>query len=1029
MTIDQDYKNFVKKQIKPGFAWFFDIHSLFYYVLFLILIGLLYFGYALISEQFTTPFGGDFVMQGMTFAFDFYDTWWAFFKTGKFPLWNENIYLGADSICANSFYGLFSPFVFPLLFFPRSWIPHVLALISIIRIVVGALFFRIYLKYLGVKEKTARLFSIAYAFSGWMSFNLWFNNFYEVLTFLPLIFFGIEKVIKEKKIWALSLGIFLLCVSNYFYILTVGIFGVLYSGFRYFQTLKTRNKRDNWLVLAFGVLGFAVGFGLTAFASIPSIMTGMSIPRATSQTYLENLKTAFVSKDFQKAFDLIFITWDRDDYQFLYPFISFFYPTISCRFVSLFEKNFDNLSSGLYITSPAIIMLFASMYLSKKNHKFSHFIAIGFLTICLFVPFVYELIGAFSIMYSRWVIVIPTFALAYIALNFDKREEIPRNVIIISGLITLAITLAVYFAASDVIASQEKGDANDIEPIGAKIFVLIYEIVVIAISVSFLAGFWKKPKRLYLALNSVIAIEVIAMGIAVCNCHGLSSYQNVVYGGKESFKGEREIVSRLIEQDKNGFYRIFSTTSTDYQSNLQLAVGYNGANTFHTFYNQNVEDFNNMEGLMDESGWAGGEYSRRYLLGQFLGYKYMITKNGQTSYYSTQDGKRTRHVYEPNVPLGYEMIDESDEFRVYENKYHINFGLGYDTLFKKGNNEDPKIKRNNFYDTGEQNYLLRNDEALFKGAILNDEDVDEIMKGHPDLTLDETMSKTSMMSMDFDTKYYLATKSFDPNKPNEFINSDYELSPGENNTFVDSKGNIVIENDKLINKESQGKLMIVLSDLEFNGGGDISEGIYYALQYPLKKNKNYNATVFLLSGDDEHVERYDNLNWTRQRIWYSRFYRGLYSKEGLKKIVIVVNGDHVYRNFDLYAKPFQNYINLYNDLQKNALINPKKSINRYTFSTNFDKEKFVVTQLAYHHGFKVKIKKKDGKILTPKIYNSQGGFVGFVAPKGEAEHEISYKTPQISSGIAITCLSAAFYVGGVLTIFFLEKRRLKKTIS
>ena len=45
-------------------------------------------------------------------------------------------------------------------------IPQAMALISIARLTVGGLFFRLYLKYLGVSERNARFVSIAYAFTG-----------------------------------------------------------------------------------------------------------------------------------------------------------------------------------------------------------------------------------------------------------------------------------------------------------------------------------------------------------------------------------------------------------------------------------------------------------------------------------------------------------------------------------------------------------------------------------------------------------------------------------------------------------------------------------------------------------------------------------------------------------------------------------------------------------------------------------------------------------------------------------------------
>ena len=123
-----------------------------------------------------------------------------------------------------------------------------------------------------------RFFSIAYAFTGWTAYILWFNSFYEVATFFPMVLWGIERCIKERKIDILSSGLFLLGISNYFFFITAGVFGVIYALFRFFQTVRTRNTKQNLAVMGLGVLGFAVGFGMTASVCLPAILSSIILP-------------------------------------------------------------------------------------------------------------------------------------------------------------------------------------------------------------------------------------------------------------------------------------------------------------------------------------------------------------------------------------------------------------------------------------------------------------------------------------------------------------------------------------------------------------------------------------------------------------------------------------------------------------------------------------------------------------------------------------------------------------------------------
>ncbi|HAV20228.1 MAG TPA: hypothetical protein DCX17_04315, partial [Firmicutes bacterium] len=129
--------------------------SLLRYVIYLIVVGILFFGVALISNLFTIPLSGDYVMQQIPFYYNGYDDWWHFFKTGEFVLWDSSTYLGTNNIGSNSFYYYLNPFFLPILLFPRALVPQGLAVLMIGKMVGAGLIMRVYLKYLGVSEKTS----------------------------------------------------------------------------------------------------------------------------------------------------------------------------------------------------------------------------------------------------------------------------------------------------------------------------------------------------------------------------------------------------------------------------------------------------------------------------------------------------------------------------------------------------------------------------------------------------------------------------------------------------------------------------------------------------------------------------------------------------------------------------------------------------------------------------------------------------------------------------------------------------------
>ena len=210
-------------------VWLTNIHSLFYYFLFLVLMGVLFFCTSLFTNYFTTPFTGDYCLQQFSFYTNGYDDWWHFLTTGEFVLYDQNTFLGADNIGSNTFYYLFDPFFLPILLVPRQLVPQGMALLTIFKIAASGMTFFIYMRYLGASRTASKISGFAYAFSGWMTWYLWFNHFTEIAIVLPLILLGVEKVIKEKKPWVLAASLCLMGFTNFFFLVCFALCAFLYS--------------------------------------------------------------------------------------------------------------------------------------------------------------------------------------------------------------------------------------------------------------------------------------------------------------------------------------------------------------------------------------------------------------------------------------------------------------------------------------------------------------------------------------------------------------------------------------------------------------------------------------------------------------------------------------------------------------------------------------------------------------------------------------------------------------------------------
>ena len=1019
-------KHLFQSKFREKFAFLFDKHSLFYYVILLIAVGLGFFGYALIYENFTTPFGGDFAQQYMAFEYQFYDDWWTFFKTGNFPLYSTNTFLGADNIISNTYYGLFSPFTFPILFFPRSFVPHAMALMSIAKLVTGALLFRLYLKYMGASEKSARIFGLAYAFMGWTAYYLWFNNFTDVLAFFPLILFGIEKIIREKKIWACSLGFFLMALGNYFFLLTFGVFGVIYAGFRFFQTIKQRGGWKNWkdhlAVLGLGIAGFALGYLMSAVVLFPAILGNMGISRSSlSSKYFDALKNAWEGDDKGKFFEIIFTYWnpaifeygynpDKYYFCFAFPVASYFYPTLSGRYVNIVGySTFDDAGGSIFFFTPCIIMFGGCLYRSIIHKKISHFIAIILCIFVLFVPFFYFASGAFMDNYARWQIVIPAMGLTYIALNFDHRDEIPKPVILISGAVALICMLGTYFMACGLIEKygyiEGERESNYLYALtdDDQIAVVFYETILCGVETLLIAGFWKK-KYLNTIVNLFIIVEAIVMGTVVANMHGLQDIYDDVNTGLEPLSHQVALIDKIEKEDPS-FYRMYSSVADESHVNMPQAAGYNGMTTFHTFYNNQVDDFARMTNMLCwEKSWSSHYLFKHQYLESFLGVKYYLTRDTDTKYYNPD------HVYDPNVPLNYSLYyhDEVNGYRIYKNDHHIDFGIAYDSLYYKKRFETNPV-HNQFYMGANLEASLRNEEVLFKGAILNDEDVEEIKKEYKDsFAFYERAPSLLMNEVSITKKGTYAPYHEEKGEKvyDIYLNPEDPTRDIQDKYLVTNEKEVPVNSYQIVYTPSEGKATFPHGE----------KGSYFVLDYPVRTGVNYNACVWLIDVEGKTIT-FDETRYTNSDTGHVG--RALYSKKPVSKIILCPLGYEPkvsYEPVTLYHLPYEDVLAVIDKARDNGIKNLKRNVDTFTFETNYETEKFFVTQLAYtgNNSWKLKATDENGKVTYPKIYNAQGGFAGFVAPKGKISYKLTYKTPDFYKWAAVSF--AAFLGAGALTV-------------
>ena len=968
------------------------------YVVLLYVIAILTFGYTLIRNSFVIPISGDFVIQEIPFYFNGYDDWRTALSTGHFPLWDESAFLGVNNIGANAFYYLFNIFFLPTILIPRQLIPTMQAFLIITKIVLAGVGMRKLLEIFNVKEDTCVMVGIAYAFCGWNFFYLWFNHFFEITVLMPFFLWSIEYLLRKRNPFFLTMMVCIVGITNYFFLISFCFTGVLYSMFRYFQRFKVMKEMNEMAkfdkthfmhmrleILLKGIGAFALGLILAAFILLPCFDAVLTNPRVSEATYADTLletyslmKEALGLHDFEafkSAFGTLFgklTNWEMAEGSaeyatkyLMYPAVSFFFPTISCYDQPLFiNSGYDNHQASLYIYMPLVLLLLPSFLLSIKKKKISHVIAVAFIILLLFTPFVYYCFSGFTTTaYGRWQIFVVAIYCIYVAIQFDHRDEfIPGSM-----LISLILTVGMQY----YLINKAKGMAGTVSTnaLDSDREAFCYVTMAWTVVIYFIYLFTLKKENIAKNMKYLIAIEAIIMGNIVQQVQGTTNYNDSLYGGHSNVSEEVALAERIKDVDKS-FYRVFSTSADRTGNNLGMVLGTRGVGTFHSVYNYNLDDFLNWSQITyGYGGWSMGIHEKRVNLDQFLGIKYYIVK-------STDN----------NIPFGFEEIYSTDDHSVYINTNFVELGSSYETLYNK------KSLSSEWYSyTRSSSKTFLNELAYLNGAIVEDETIEELVKTYPNFV-------TKNINTDSDLK----------NMYQRVTNGNVYVSRMENNTLQEPQK---VESDYNVLKALQWGSIIEETFTPSNRVCDKASRTnpcYVDVQARIGEN----LFISLYGGENGDKLLTSDTHMTH---WYDKggdikSNRGFYVDEEVTRIRIEVRDNFNENRFllipDVQFEYYDTYKNNIDKLKENAVQNVEViSSDKYYFETDYDTPRMVVLNIPFDKGWSLKDRDTNENITLLMV---NGGFNGFVATEGSHKYELTYTTPNLQIGLKITFIGTMF---------------------
>ncbi len=573
---------------------------------------------------------GDFVSQQLPF----YELANDAVREGQFG-WNWYTDLGGSFIGSYSFYLFASPFFWLSVLLPRGVVLYSIPWLLCLKHAVAALTAYCYIRRFVQNKNAAVIGGLLYAFSGFQTFNIFFNHFQDVTAFFPLLLIAMEELVNNNRRGWFAAIVALMASINYFFFTGQVVFCFIYFFVRC-NCSDFHVDMKKFLALAIeSVLGVAI----SCVVLLPSVMAILENSRVSSGLFGQD------------------IVLYNDKTRIIRIIQSFFMiPDAPARPNLFSTSNGKWASIGGYL--PLFSMAGVIAFMGKKKKHWATLLT-WVCILCAFVPILNSMFYMFNgSYYARW-FYMPILIMAMMTAYAMDNAEIDWK----RGISVCAVMLTVFAAISCL--PKKNDDDETVHFAFANIPQYFY--VVLVISVLCWIGLYylytlRTQRKAY--LQKAVILTFVACSV----CTGA-----VVYFGKSiginskdyiemAINGE-ENISISYETDESDYFRI--DISEDYD-NYPMFWGLSSMRTFHSTVNTSIMEFYDSIGITrDVASRAEPKY---YTLRGLFSVKY---------YFDRVDENVSEEEEEFDMP-GFSFYKEENGFRIYKNDYYIPMGFTYD---------------------------------------------------------------------------------------------------------------------------------------------------------------------------------------------------------------------------------------------------------------------------------------------------------------------------------------------------------------
>lgn len=652
-------------------------------IMFIILSFGVFFSFIKTSRSFIWDTDG--VKQHYIFFENFYNSL-KNIRNG-FSTFSWNLGLGLDKIGQLSYYVLGDPFAYLSILSPAKYLKYTYSFLVILRIYFVGISFIAYCNYHKKSRFATTIGALIYTFSGFMLFASVRHPFFaNSAIWLPLMFLGIDKILKEDKYKLFTFVSAISAISNYYFFYMITILTFIYAIIKYWAEYKDKGMKLFWKKFAKTFLCYIIGVLTASIILLPTIYAFLNNSRGDN--------TAFTYYPLNYYAKLIFLS-DKTP----------FWAKVS-------------------VCPLALVLLPVSILNYKKNKENKTWL-LNLLVyfIILLIPFLGSVMNGFSFQSNRWTFAF-AFALSYLtvinlrnSLTYSPREfKLIKNCII--------IYLILWFILNPLAGPF---------PAVTAFFAFIFLIILVSRSLDFKTIKEKmyfqyttdfegdKSNLIKARVKKVLLISVCLYTIFFAwetyipgkYYKDFLKYSKVesTYDTLENHIDHFADAIDYIKQTDNSAYRIATNISSS--NNESYKYEYNGLNTYLSIGNKYLFNLSNeLLNLSNAKTNSLREFDSRSRITTLLGAKYYVVSNKDVSY----------------VPYGYELIHEINNTQIYINKNYLPIVVFY----------------NNY--TLKQDYTplspIEKEQALVKTAIIDDESAIKNLSIEKNTNIKDSLTKS-----------------------------------------------------------------------------------------------------------------------------------------------------------------------------------------------------------------------------------------------------------------------------------------------